>query len=494
MRILTVVPECFPYVKTGGLADVASSLPRALAGRGHDVAILLPGYPAVLMAARSAEVVDRYDELYGGPARVLRVHGPPAEPCLLVVDAPHLFDRPGHPYLAPDQREWGDNAIRFAAVCVVGREIGVGRLADWRPDVVHAHDWQTGLVPAYLALDGRPRPATVFTVHNLGFQGQFTPEWLDLLGLPADAFAVAGVEYYGGIGFLKAGLYYADKITTVSPTYAREIQSVDWGMGLGGLLAGRAADLSGIVNGIDTDLWDPARDADVEPGYDATSLQVRDAHKAALQRLMQLDERADLTLFCAITRLTWQKGMDVLLPALPSLVASGGQLVMLATGDGRLEAGFVEAAVRHPGRIAVRIGHDESLAHRAQAGSDALLMPSRFEPCGLTQLQALRYGCVPVVARTGGLLDTVVDADEPGGTGIMHDSGRTDRLIDAIQRTIALRRDQPRWRDLQVRGMGQDLSWARPARAYEGVYAAALTAAHRAREGSGDLDLCGTRS
>ncbi len=474
MRILIVASEGFPYVKTGGLADVVGALPRGLADLGHEVTTLLPGYPSVLHASPGSEVVDGYLELYGGPARVLRLPTAAGAPGVLAVDAPHLFGRPGHPYLRPDGREWDDNGFRFAALAVVAREIALGRRPGFAPDVVHAHDWQAGLVPAYLALDGGPRPATVMTVHNLAFQGQFPAVWLGALGLPATAFAVAGVEYYGAIGYLKAGLYYADKLTTVSPTYAREIQTADGGMGLGGLLAGRSADLTGIVNGIDTEQWDPAADPMVEPPYDADRLAVRAQHKAALQAELGLEVRDDLPLFCVVSRLTWQKGMDVLLAAVPALVEARAQLALLGSGDAPLEAGFRAAADNHPGRIAVRIGYDEALSHRLQAGSDAILVPSRFEPCGLTQLYGLRYGCVPVVAATGGLVDTVVDdAAADRGTGVIFEPGRTDRLVDAIRRTIDLWRQGERWQTMQRRGMAQDLGWAQAARAYVEVYEAA---------------------
>ncbi|MFW5679616.1 MAG: glycogen synthase GlgA [Pseudomonadota bacterium] len=476
VHVLAVASECFPYVKTGGLADVAGALPQALNDLGHDTLTLIPGYPQVLARLGPADVVDTYGELYGGPARVLLGHRSFGQPGVLVVDAPHLFDRPGHPYQSPDGRDWDDNAFRFAALAVIAREIGFGRLPFWRPDVIHAHDWQAGLVPAYMALDPRrPRPATVATVHNLAFQGQFPADRLAALGLPSHAFAVAGVEYYGGIGFLKAALFYADKLTTVSPTYAREIRTPEGGMGLDGLLASRGDDLVGIVNGIDTAHWDPANDPMIDPPFDAERLQVRRQHKAALQAALGLQVRRDLPLFCVISRLTWQKGMDVLLPAVPALVEAGGQLAVLGSGDAGLEAGFGAAAGRHPGRVATRIGYDEPLSHRLQAGSDAILIPSRFEPCGLTQLYGLRYGCVPVVAATGGLVDTVVDADSrSGATGIVFEPGRTDRLIDGILRAIDLWKQPARWSRLQRRGMAQDLGWASAAGAYVAVFEAAL--------------------
>ncbi len=469
MRILAVAAECYPHVKTGGLADVVGALPGALAARGHEVRTLIPGYPSVMAAADGAPTVDGYVELFGAPARVVDLPDG-----VLALDAPHLFGRPGHPYTRADGQDWDDNAFRFAALAVVGREIALGRLAGWRPDVVHAHDWQAGLVPAYLALDGRPRPATIMTVHNLAFQGQFPATWLGALGLPPWAFAIDGVEYYGSIGYLKAGLYYADKLTTVSPTYALEIQTPDGGMGLGGLLHGRAPDLVGIVNGIDTATWNPAADPFVVPAYDADRLALRAVHKAALQAALGLEAAPAAPLFCVVSRLTWQKGMDLLAAAVGDLVAAGGQLAVLGSGDATVEAAFRAAADAHPERVATRIGYDEALSHRLQAGSDAILVPSRFEPCGLTQLYGLRYGCVPVVAATGGLVDTVTDAAAPSGTGVVFEAGSGDALTAAIRRAVDLYRAGEPWTAMQRRGMARDLGWPAAAAAYERVFEAAL--------------------
>jgi starch synthase len=331
-------------------------------------------------------------------------------------------------------------------------------------------------VPAYLALDPRARPASVMTIHNLSFQGQMPAAWLGRLGLPAHAFSPAGVEYYGSVGFLKAGLYYADQLTTVSPTYAREIQGTLWGMGMEGLLAARAGDLTGIVNGIDTAIWDPATDALVDPRYDADTLERRAEHKAALQARFGLEETAERPLFAIVNRLSWQKGTDLLLEALDGLVGAGGQLVILGSGDPGMEGRCAAAASLYPGRVATWFGYDEALAHRLQAGADAIVVPSRFEPCGLTQLYALRYGCVPVVAATGGLVDTVsdADADEEGGTGFVFDAGDAGALREAFHRVAAAWRNRSWWRTLQRRGMARDLGWERAAGDYVGVYERAM--------------------
>ena len=470
MRILVAASECYPLAKTGGLADVAGALPPALEALGHEVLTCLPGYPSVFAALGDTEEIDGYAELYGGPARVLR--GRAAGLDVAVVDAPHLFDRPGHPYVAPDGDEWGDNAFRFAALAVVARELALGRVPGLGFDVVHAHDWQTGLVPAYLALDPRPRPATVMTVHNISFQGQMPPAWLGRLGLPAHAYGPDGVEYYGSVGFLKAGLYYADQLTTVSPTYAREIQGSLWGMGLEGLLSARARDLTGIVNGIDTRFWDPAADPLIAPHYDADSLERRAEHKAALQAEFGLEPDPARPLFAVISRLAWQKGTDLLTEALDGVVGAGGQLVVVGDGDPGMVGRVAGAASVYPGRVATWFGYDEARAHRVQAGADVIVVPSRFEPCGLTQLYGLRYGCVPLVASTGGLNDTVTDADaDPdGATGFVFHAGDAEALRHAFGRVAAAYADRDRWRTLQRRGMARELGWGRAARAYVEVY------------------------
>lgn len=483
LRALSVASEIYPLVKTGGLADVAGALPGALRAEGVAMRTLIPGYPAVVQAAAGGTApVGDFADLFGGPARLLAatVHGLE----LLVLDAPHLYARPGNPYAASDGTDWPDNAQRFAALAQVAAWIARGNLPDFVPDVVQAHDWQGGLVPAYLhygtgflptPAPGARGPGTVMTVHNLAFQGQFPRDMLGRLGLPPESFSVDGVEYYGGIGFLKAGLRFADRITTVSPTYAAEIGRDGGGMGLEGLLRDRAGVLSGILNGIDTDVWDPAADTHIAAPFDAERLRARAGNKTALQAALGLDADPDAPLFGVVSRLTWQKGMDLLLEALPSLAGAGGQLALLGTGTAELEDGFHAAAATWPGRVGVRIGYDEGLAHLVQAGSDALLVPSRFEPCGLTQLCALRYGALPVVARVGGLADTVIDANEMAvaarvATGVQFSPVAREALEGAIRRVLALWPDRPLWRRMQRNAMRADVGWAGPAQRYAALF------------------------
>jgi starch synthase len=473
LHVLAVVSEIFPLIKTGGLADVAGALPGALAGAGIAVRSLIPGYPSVLRALESGVVVARIDDLFGGSAGIVSAKS--AELDLFVIDAPHLYVREGDPYRGPSGHEWTDNAFRFAALSRVAILLAQGLVEGYSPDVLHAHDWQAGLVPAYLHYAGMNVPATVMTVHNIAFQGRFPAYLLNPLDLPATAFAIDGVEYYGDIGYLKAGLLFADRITTVSPTYAAEIRTPQGGMGLDGLLRTRADVLSGILNGIDDAVWNPAHDPHLAARFDVDHVSERVTNKAALQTAFGVQADPAMPLFGVISRLAAQKGVDLLLDALPTLLEAGAQLVVLGSGDGTLESGLRAAASAKPDRIGVHIGYDEATAHLIQAGCDALLLPSRFEPCGLTQLCAMRYGALPVVAHVGGLCDTVIDANEMAiaagiGTGFHFSPVTTEMLSAAIMRAISVWRQPVLWRRLQRNAMQTDVDWRRPAARYAALY------------------------
>jgi starch synthase len=483
ITVLAVASEMHPLVKTGGLADVVGALPAALGTHGVSVTTLLPGYPAVMRALAGAGVAASIEDCFGGPATLRR--GGLDGVDLLALDAPHLFDRPGNPYAGPDGKDWPDNPVRFAALSYVAAEIARGLVPGFAPDILHAHDWQAALAPAYLAYAAGPRPRTVMTVHNLAFQGQYPAGMLSALRLPPHAFDANGVEYYGMIGFLKAGLFFADRITTVSPRYAAEIRTAEAGMGLQGLLAARADVLSGIVNGIDEAEWNPAADLRLAVTYDARSLPKRAENRALLEARFGLD-RDSSPLFCVVSRLTWQKGMDLLADALPAIVASGARLALLGSGDRELEAAFIVAAAAHPGRVGVILGYDEALSHQIFGGGDAIVIPSRFEPCGLTQLYGLRYGCIPVVARVGGLSDTIVDANDAAltlkaATGVQFQPVTGPMLADAVTRAADLFADKPAWHAMQRRGMGLDLSWTSRAGAYARLFAGLVDAARPAR-------------
>jgi starch synthase len=473
MKILSVGSEIFPLVKTGGLADVLGALPRALAAEDIEVRTLVPGYPAVMAALAAPETVHEWDQLFGGTARL--VSAAAGDLRLLVLDAPHLFARPGNPYTGPDGTDWPDNAMRFAALAQAAALLGQRSLAVFQPDIVHAHDWQAGLAPAYLHYAGIPHAPSVMTVHNLAYQGQFPAYMLGMIGLPPQAYAMDGVEYYGSIGYLKAGLYFADAITTVSPGYAAELQTDEGGMGLAGLFRSRATQVFGILNGIDTTVWNPASDCLIPANFDAASLDGRGANKAALQNRLGLAIDPGRLLIAVVSRLAWQKGLDLLHAVLPALTGMGAQLAILGSGEAALEAGFAAAARQNPHAVACVFGFDESLAHLMQAGSDAVLVPSRFEPCGLTQLIAQRYGSIPIVARVGGLSDTVIDANEVAlaagvATGIQFSPVTGDALSTALHRAMRLWRQPARWQAMQQNGMALDLSWNEPAEHYAALY------------------------
>lgn len=484
MRILYVTPEIFPLLKTGGLADVSGALPAALRAAGEDVRLLLPGHPAVL--AGLGELTEVQGNLAGlpgldaaGGARIRLGTAPDGVPAY-VLDAPSLFNRPGNPYLGPDGKDWPDNALRFAALswaaaCFVGHGAGADPL--WRPDVIHGHDWQTGLAPAYLALrrDRFAAAASVLTIHNIAYQGQFDAALLGWLGLPAAAYHPDGLEYYGGLGFLKAGCRYADRLTTVSPSYANEIQTDEQGMGLQGLLTHRADALTGILNGVDGQVWDPATDSHLPARYDADDIAGKATCKAALQQEMGLMVESGAPLACVISRLTWHKGLDLVLAAADRWVGWGGQLAVLGTGEPGLEEGFRQLARRHPGRIAVHIGYDEGLSHRVQAGADVIFVPSRSEPCGLTQLYGLKYGALPLVRRTGGLADTIIDANAAAladgvATGFQFVNANEQELVWAMRRAVGLYRRPDVWAALRRRAMTRDFGWSGPAAAYQTLY------------------------
>ena len=475
LKVLSVASEIFPLIKTGGLADVVGALPGALAREGVEIRTLVPAYPAVLAKLADATVAHDYDHLFGAPARIIA--GKAAGLNLFAIDAPHLYDRPGNPYLGRAGLDWPDNARRFAALGRVAADIGRGAIDGYRPEVVHAHDWQAALAPAYLHYADGPRPGTAVTIHNIAFQGHFPVSIFGELGLPARALAIDGVEYFGGVGYLKAGLQLSDRITTVSPTYAREIMTPEFGNALDGLLRARASVVQGIVNGIDDQVWDPAADPVVAQNYSALRIDMRVRNKTALQTRVGLQPEVDRPLFAVVSRLSDQKGLDLLLAALPGLIAKGGQLALLGSGDGSLEAGFAAAAAGRPNSVGCIFGYDEKLAHLFQAGADFVVVPSRFEPCGLTQLCALRYGAVPIVARVGGLADTVIDANAAAtaagvATGVQFYPPSVEALSYALDRALELARDPAITRRLRLNGMRADVSWRGPAQRYAALYRA----------------------
>ncbi|MCY7319701.1 MAG: glycogen synthase GlgA [Ramlibacter sp.] len=481
MKILFATPECAPHVKTGGLGDVSAALPPVLARLGHQVRILMPNYSAMKVAG---DVVASHDVLAQDQwpaAQLIEIDAGNGVP-LLLLDCPSLYHRDGSPYVGADGADHPDNAIRFGFLSQVAARLGTraSPLPHWRADIVHANDWPLGMTPLYLmqarlADPGGTVAASVMTIHNLAFQGLFPMASADLLAVPWHQRGIDGVEFWGQLSMLKAGLQFADAITTVSPTYAREIQTGAAGVGLDGMLRARADRLSGILNGIDGAVWNPATDQLLPHRYGAQSLALKRLNKTALQARCGLQPRAEAMVFGVVSRLTAQKGIDLVLAALPALLAQGGQLAVLGQGAPALQQALLDAVARYPGTVAVSVDFDESLAHLIEAGADCFLMPSRFEPCGLNQMYSQAYGTPPLVNATGGLVDSVVDSTEASdGTGFVMPSADAAGFADALDRARAAFADRPRWQRIQANGMASRFGWDSSAARYVAVYGEAL--------------------
>ena len=477
MRVLFAASEAYPLAKTGGLADVSAALPRALAEFGLDVQLIIPGYPQALSAAVEQSVAAVIpDESGDGAARLVRGRMPDTGLPVWLVDVPALYNRPGTPYQDQDGTDWQDNPQRFAKFCRVAARLARGELvAGWAADIVHANDWHTGLLPLFLGTDRADRPATVFTIHNLAYQGLFPPSVLPLIGMPEQLFTPDGIEFYGKISFLKAGIRFCDRITTVSPAYAGEIMTPEYGCGLDGLLRHRAHQISGILNGVDYRIWDPASDVHLPAQFHPSDMPGKSACKAGLQRELGLDQRPTTPLVAWLSRITDQKMADVVCHVLHRILDRDVQLVILGEGDPVLEARFRNAAQHYPGRLAVRTGYEEPLAHRLHAGADLLLHPCRFEPCGLTPLYAMRYGTLPIVRHVGGLSDTIVDATEwtvraGSATGFAFQETSAPAMLDCLDRALAYYRQKARWRKMQQRAMQREFGWDVSASRYVSLY------------------------
>jgi starch synthase len=493
MKVLYVCSELFPLLKTGGLADVSAALPQALRQVGCDVRILLPGFPAILAGVRHADLspgdVPSQTALSlpagAGPSsaadpavRIIRAELPDSGMPCYVLDAPACFDRPGNPYLDAWGQPWPDNAGRFALLSWAAACLARGLDTQWQPDILHCHDWHTGLAPLYLSqhrvADTSPA-ASVFTIHNLAYQGVFPAGVFASLGLADHHFGIDGVEFYGQVSFMKAALQFADRITTVSPTYAREILTPEQGFGLDGVLRSRSAVLSGILNGVDYAVWSPAHDAVLAQTFDWRSVVRKKNAKKQLQAALGLKPDANALVLGVVSRLTEQKGLHLVAEVLDHALGLGAQLALIGGGDPGIEQAFVEAANKYPGQVSVTIGYDENLAHSIIAGSDVILVPSRFEPCGLTQLYGLRYGTLPLVHRVGGLADTVVDAspvhlEDASACGFVFDDFSAQGLLTALVRAHELHARPEVWKTVQINAMKLRFDWQVAATQYLALY------------------------
>lgn len=483
MRVLFASSEVFPLVKTGGLADVSGALPAALIEAGADVRVLMPGYPAAMEKAEGKRVAGSLGDPLGlgVEAKLVSAKLPGSGVPLWLIDCPVLYERDGGPYQDRTGADWPDNYQRFGLLSWAAAHLCTdGSPVKWRPQVLHANDWQTGLAAAYLNAWDVEAPATLFTIHNIAYQGLFPQAAVPALGLPQSMFQMEGLEYYDQLSFLKAGLFYSDKLTTVSPRYAKETQASPHGCGLEGLLAWRAADYSGIINGADYAVWNPATDPLLDAPFKAVDFaKGKAANKAALQKELGLAQNPDAPLLVIVSRLNDLKGMDMVLSILPVILREGAQLAVVGTGDRALEESFKAAAAMSPAQVAVNIGYSEPLAHKLMAGGDMLLMPSRFEPCGLTQFYAFRYGCVPVAHVTGGLADTVVDTTYDSiltgtATGFSFEHANAGAFQWCVERALGTFKQKDQWRKIQKACVAQDFSWNKSAARYIDLYKAAI--------------------
>ena len=472
MKILFVTSEVHPLIKTGGLADVSGALPAALQGLGQDVRLLIPGYSAVLDKLESKPALASFAVFPGQPeVRLLSARMPDSGVPVYVLDAPQYFCRVPGPYQYELGGDWPDNAMRFGMLSKVAALLGsAASPIAWQADIVHCNDWQSGLAPTYLQLTQGVHAKSVMAIHNIAFQGNFDRDWLEPLDLPPSCFDMHGVEFHGYLSFLKAGLHYADRIVTVSPTYAQEIQTTEMGYGMQGLLTVRNGDVSGILNGIDEQEWDPATDKHLAANYDSRNLAPKAECKRALQQRLGLEVNERAPLLGVVSRLTFQKGLDMALECLPKLLDGGAQLVVLGSGEADLERRYQQLAMRYPGRVSVSVRFDEGLSHQIMAGADIFLMPSRFEPCGLNQLYGMRYGTPSVVRRTGGLADSITDASLRSGTGFVFDEPSPANLYRTLSRAIEYYADTKKFREIQINGMRRDVGWRSSAQRYLELY------------------------
>lgn len=481
-KILFVTSEVHPLIKTGGLADVAGSLPRALLKLGHDVKILLPAYASVLTTAKDAGI-KKISQLFiqGQDINILQTRLPGSRVAVLLVDMPQFSEREGNPYCGPDGNDWDDNHWRFFLFAKAAQMIALNQAnVNWQPDIVHCNDWQTGLVPPLLAQAGPAsitRPATIFTIHNMAYRGLFSHQAFAEMDFPQHYWHHDKLEFYGQMSFIKGGIAFADAITTVSPSYAEEIKSPEFGCGLDGLLCVRAKNLSGILNGIDIDEWNPGSDKLIHQNYNRRTINLKTKNKNHLQQQLGLPISETIPMLGFIGRLVEQKGIDLLLEQMNQLLTLNCQLVVLGSGFENYEQALKKVALQHPDKVSVTLGYNETFAHQLEASADIFLMPSIFEPCGLNQIYSLRYGTIPVVHSVGGLRDTVIEAQgdiDNVSNGFAFTGATADNLHQAIKRALTCYQRPEQWKKLQMNAMQQDFSWEKSAKLYEEVYSSAV--------------------
>lgn len=481
-KILYISSEAFPLIKTGGLGDVAGSLPTALLKQGQDIRLLLPAYPEVLKNISKSKTIAT-SSYYNQPVKILETRLPGSKLTIWLVDCPAVFNRPGGPYTDHHGEDWHDNAFRFSILCHAAVDISLKKLSlQWQPDIVHCNDWQTGLVPALLN-HHKNRPACVFTIHNLAYQGVFKKRTFTDLQLPAKLWTMEGLEFYDQLSFIKGGLVYADKINTVSPNYAREILLPEFGYGLDGLLNRRQDDLSGILNGIDNKQWNPGTDELIAHKYNRRSIENKSLNKTELQQQLKLPVDASVPMIGMVSRLVEQKGLEIILQSLKALLTMPLQIVILGTGETHYEIELADWAQKYPQHLNLNIGYSEDLAHKIEAASDIYLMPSNFEPCGLNQLYSLRYGTLPLVTNVGGLADTVTDASDANlknntADGFIIKQATASGLLETVKTALRLYQNKTLWRQLQLSAMSKDFSWQSSATHYLDLYAQALQKKH----------------
>ena len=476
MRVLFVSSEAYPLIKTGGLADVSGSLPSALKKSNIDIKILIPGYPEVLEKVENQRSLGTLQVFSFISCEILVGTMPNSTLEVIVIKNSVLYERNGGPYIDAKSQDWHDNPLRFGVLSKVASILSSKTMLwDWLPEIVHCNDWQTGLTPYYIRQNYASQVKTLLSIHNMAFQGNYSRDWISRLELNPHDFQLQGYEFYAQLSFLKAGIFYADKLSTVSPNYAKEIQTDAFGFGMQGLLQLRKDDITGILNGIDLDEWNPKKDSHLPYTYNEKQLAGKAKIKTYLQEKSLLEVNDKIPLLGVVSRLTYQKGLDILIEIMPELIDLNCQIVVLGSGEKSFEERFTAYAKQYPKQVSVTIGYNEPFSHQIMAGADIFIMPSRFEPCGLNQLYGLRYGTPPIVTNTGGLADSICNTTletviSNTATGFVMENVTKLSLLVTIKHALSVWQDKKIWKKIQINGMNQDIGWGHSANAYIALY------------------------